>query len=306
MLMYKVFISVLETFMVFGVGAVAYKLKMIDQQDVGKLSRLCLEFFFPLLTFATITRNFTRANLSDLWLMPLLGLSIMVIGAVLGMFFKRFMRHPTPERSGTFHHICAINNYVFLPIIVLQNVFTERNVGLLLVMNVGFTFGFWTIGVMTFTGVPSVKAVVKSLCSINILAVVLAVLIVLSGLTVPEPIAYTCKYLGDITVPLMLIIIGVALTQSLKTLHHYKFDMIYLAVVRLIVIPVVIMLIFRLLPLDKEVYETVAVVALMPAASSSVLIARQYGGCADMAGQAIVVTTLLSLITMPLLLKVFL
>ena len=43
----------------------------------------------------------------------------------------------------------------------------------------------------------------------------------------------------------------------------------------------------------------------MPAASSSVLVARQYGGDYEFAGQAIIVTTILSLATIPLLMRLF-
>ena len=62
----------------------------------------------------------------------------------------------------------------------------------------------------------------------------------------------------------------------------------------------------ELLPLEPDAFETAAVVAAMPAASSSVLVAQQYGGDYEFAGQAIIITTVLSLATIPLLLRFFL
>ena len=118
-MMYQVFLSILETFIVFGVGALAWKLKMIESGDLDKLSRLTLDLFFPMLTFSTITRTFNPDHLSELWVMPLLGIAIMLFGAAVGWIFKRFMKSRGHGREGTFHHICAINNYVFLPLIVL-------------------------------------------------------------------------------------------------------------------------------------------------------------------------------------------
>ena len=61
-----------------------------------------------------------------------------------------------------------------------------------------------------------------------------------------------------------------------------------------------------LLPLPEEVCQVTAVVALMPAASSSVLVAKRYGGDPDFAGRAIILTTLFSLGTIPLLMGIFL
>ena len=121
-MMYQVFLSILETFIVFGFGALAWRLRMIKSSDLGRLTRLTLDMFFPMLTFSTITRNFDPSQLNELWVMPLLGIVIMAVGALAGWYLKRFLRWRTPGRLGTFHHICAINNYVFLPIIILQNV----------------------------------------------------------------------------------------------------------------------------------------------------------------------------------------
>lgn len=101
-MMYKVFVSILETFLIFGFGALAWRLRMIKTGDLGRLSRLTLDLFFPLLTFSTITRNFDPDNLAELWIMPVLGIAIMLIGAVIGHYLKRFLRDQTPARLERF------------------------------------------------------------------------------------------------------------------------------------------------------------------------------------------------------------
>ena len=305
-MMYQVFLSILQTFLVFGVGALAWKLRMIGQEDLDKLSRFTLDMLFPMLTFTTITRNFNPGRLTELWLMPLLGFALMLFGAGAGWIFKRLMKSKEHGREGTFHHICAINNYVFLPIIVLQNIYGDRHVALLLLMNVGSTVGFWTIGVLTFTGGGSLGKTVKSIFSINIAAVVAALLVSFLGIPLPAVVRNTFEYLGNITVPLMLVVIGVALVNCFRGMLENWYDMLLLSAVRLVLIPVGVLLLLRLLPLPEAMYQVTAVVALMPAASSSVLVAKRYGGDPDFAGRAIILTTLFSLGTIPLLMALFL
>ena len=305
-MVYPVFISIVETFVIFGIGALAWRLGMIETKDVGKLSRLTLDIFFPLLTFSTITRTFDRSNLYDLWMMPLLGFGMMIFGAIIGFAAKKLMRSKGHGREATFHHLCAVNNYVFLPLIVLQNIYDERHIALLLVMNVGSTIGLWTIGVLTLSGGGSWRSAAKSIFSVNIIAVALAVLIVLTNIPVPEVAEYVSKYLGNATVPLMLVVIGAALVSSLRGMLENIYDMALLCIFRLLIIPVLALLLLRLIPLSREAYQVMAVVAVMPAASSSVLIAKRYGGDPDFAGRAIVITTVASLVTMPLLLGLFL
>ena len=120
------------------------------------------------------------------------------------------------------------------------------------------------------------------------------------------PVHIAPVQLGNITVPLMLVVIGVALVGCFRGMLENWYDMLLLSVVRLVLIPVALLLLLRLLPLPEEAYQVAAVVALMPAASSSVLIAKRYGGDPDFAGRAIILTTLFSLGTIPLLMALFL
>ncbi len=193
-----------------------------------------------------------------------------------------------------------------MPLIILDHLYGERHVALLLLMNVGSTVGFWTVGVLTFAGGTSLRGALKSIFSTNLFAVAAALLVCFLRIPVPEVLADTIKYVGDITVPLMLVTIGVALLGCFHGSVENWTDMSMLSVLRLVLIPLGMLLLIRLFPLPGEVYQVVAVVAVMPAASSSVLIARRYGGDADFAGRAILISTVLSLGTIPLLLHYFL
>ena len=112
--------------------------------------------------------------------------------------------------------------------------------------------------------------------------------------------------MGNAAVPLVLIGIGAAIYNSAGRFGKHLTDAFYLGLVRLIILPLILIMIFKLLPLDVEVFRVLAVVALMPVSSSSVLVARRYGGDLDMASQAIIITTLLSIVTAPLMLRILL
>ena len=68
-------------------------------------------------------------------------------------------------------------------------------------------------------------------------------------------------------------------------------------------IPALFIVVLKLLPLPREMYEVCFVVALMPAAVASALVTRLYGGDGEFASQSVVITTVLSLFSMPLLIK---
>lgn len=307
--MLKVFLAILETFVMFGLGAWLFHRKWLTEEASKSLSKVVLDVFFPFLTFATITTQFKKEDFSELWIMPVAGFMLMFVSFFFGWGLKYCMKVKTKERMGTFHHICAINNYVFLPIIVLENIYpASRHVALLLIMNVGSTIGLWTVGIIAFQGQINFKKVFQTFYSINVIAVVIALAWLFSPVPIPQLLKSVSLKLGNMAVPMMLIIIGGALYRCAGKMLEHKFDLFLISVVRLVLIPVIIILmlkfmVLRFFPIPQDMIEVLMVVVLMPAASSSVVFAKEYGGAEDFAGAAIVATTLLSLATIPLLLN---
>lgn len=306
--MFKVFLAILETFVMFGLGAWLFHRKWLTEEASKSLSKVVLDVFFPFLTFATITTQFKKEDFSELWIMPVAGFMLMFVSFFFGWGLKYCMKVKTKERMGTFHHICAINNYVFLPIIVLENIYpASRHVALLLIMNVGSTIGLWTVGIIAFQGQINFKKVFQTFYSVNVIAVVIALAWLFSPMPIPQLLKSVSLKLGNMAVPMMLIIIGGALYRCAGKMLEHKFDLFLISVVRLVLIPVIIILmlkflVLRFFPIPQDMIEVLMVVVLMPAASSSVVFAKEYGGAEDFAGAVIVLTTLLSLISIPLLL----
>ena len=300
---WKVFLAVVETCVLFAVGGGALRVGYIGRDDIERWSRFTFNVFTPCLIFSAIAGGLGRRELASLWIMPLAGFLMMAAGAVLGILMRPLLRCRSGGRTATFVHLCAINNYIFLPLIVVENIFGfGRHVALLMVMNVGSTVGFWTIGVITLTGVrrDTLREAVKQIFSINIAAVAAGVAVLLLDIRVPAAAMKIVWTLGSLTIPLTLILTGAALYRDARGLFAHKADVAIVAAVRLAVIPAVFIAVLKILPLPRDIYEVCFVVALMPAAVASALVTRLYGGDGEFASQSVVVTTLLALATVPL------
>ena len=300
---WKVFLAIIETCVLFAVGGGALKIGYIGRDDIERWSRFTFNVFTPCLTFSAIAGHLGRDELASLWIMPVAGFAMMAAGAALGLVLKPLLRCRTPERSATFLHICAINNYIFLPLIVVENVFGfGRHTALLMVTNVGSTVGFWTIGVITLTGVrrDSLRDALKQVFSVNIVAVFLAVAAVMLKWDIPAPAMKIVSTLGSLAIPLTIILTGAALFRDARGLLSHPADVAIVAAARLALIPAVFVGVLKMLPLPREMYEVCFVISLMPAAVSSALVARLYGGDGEFASQSVVTTTLLAMATVPL------
>jgi hypothetical protein len=291
-------------FCMFGVGALAMRLKFIEEKDLSKLGHLIIDIMFPMLAFSSITSTFEPSKLNELWMLPIFGFGLMFFGGIMGFVFRHGMRNKAEERMITFHHFCAINNYVFLPLIILDNLWGTKYVAMLLVMNIGSTLGFWTVGVGILSG-GCIKKTIRNIFSVNLFAVLLALAFCFLKIPVPTLVSSVFSKIGNISVPLMLIVIGAAIWNSAHHLLKNKWDIIYLSLVRLIILPFLLAGVLMLLPLPPEVFRVVFIVSIMPVSASAVVFMRRFGGNPDLAAQAAVITTLLSVLTIPLMTYLF-
>ncbi len=298
----QVFLAILETFLMFGIGAWCCRIKVLTPQIVEKMSMMLIDIFLPLMIFHSIYTRFDVNNFQQLWIAPLAGFLMMALGALLGYPLCRLLKTHDHDHIVTFRHFCAINNYLFLPLVVLQNVWGEYYLPVLFIMNIGFTIAFWTIGVALLAG-NDTKRAIRNIFGVNQIAVVVALLFCFLKIPVPDVLVTTSKKLGDASIPLMLVMIGGSIYYSARKILSDIHDAMMMSLVRLVIIPIVTLVILKLIPLPEDVYVVTFVVSLMPVSVSSALITTKYGGSTEFAGQAIIFTTLLSLVTIPVLMK---
>lgn len=297
----KVVLAVIETFAFFALGGFAVERKMIGADSLRGFSRFAINVLTPFLVFSSIAGKFTRDDLQTAWIYPALGFLMIVFHAVCGRVLLPLLRNKTPERTATFMHMAAVNNFIYLPIIIIGYIFPGKTVAALLFCSVGSTFGQWTVGIAVMAG-NDLKKLLKNLISPNSIAVLIAVIYLLMPWKLPAGIIDFTSRIGNLAIPLCLILIGASVWVSRSKWTSNLLDLLFTTVARIVLIPIFTLLVLRLIPLPETARHLALVLAVMPASSGSVLIVREYGGDPDFAGQLILSTTLLGLITMPVLL----
>ncbi len=301
----KVILAVIETFAFFALGAFGFARKMFTKESLPGISRFALNVLTPLLIFANVAGKFTRQDLTTAWIYPIMGFAIIALHAGFGYILLPFLRNRTAGRKATFMHMLAVNNFIYLPIIIISYLWPGKTVAALLLCSVGSIFAQWTIGLAVMASGNTGKWW-KCLVTPNSIAVVLSIAYLLLPWQLPADVMNFVVKGGDLSIPLTLVLIGASIWSSKGCWWSNIGDMIYTTVCRVIIIPVLTLVLLYFIPLPEIARNIALVLAVMPASSGSVLIVREYGGDADFAGQLILSTTLFGLITMPLLLAIFL
>ena len=293
-------LSIAEIFGLMSIGGIGRYLRDIEERDIDRWSKLVLDFLYPAFIFSSITAGFHTERIGELWVLPIIGLGLSTGGLVLGLVLKYGLRTRDPEVVRTFLYFCAVNNYGYLPIVIVQNLWGgQAMLANLFFLTLGSTIATWTVGVGVLGG-TDIKQMVRNLLTPNLLATVAAILVSWAGWGhyIPRVVGHILVSAGSASVPMMLVLAGASLFKPAA--WRISWQVVYVTLVRLFILPACAVVVLRLIPLPSDVYAISVIVALMPLAVSSVIYTRIFGGEPDFAASSSLVTTLVAIITVPI------
>lgn len=157
----------------------------------------------------------------------------------------------------------------------------------------------WTAGVSYFTECPSRREVVKKVLRHPcIIAVEIGLALLVTQIKLPEFLSSGIENIGDCTTPVTMILIGAILADADMRYLISKITAMY-SLVRLVIIPAVVLIGCYLANVDGIVAGVSITLAAMPAGSTTAILAVKYKGDEVFATQCVVLTTLLSVLAVP-------
>ncbi|MDO1583627.1 AEC family transporter [Rhizobium oryzicola] len=134
-----------------------------------------------------------------------------------------------------------------------------------------------------------------------IVSTVMGFIVAASGTAIPVPLARLVDYLAQAAAPCALFAMGV--TLALRPARNFSADLFFIAGTKLLVLPLVVCLILGVIGGMNEVWVHAAIVlAALPTATNVFVISQHYGIWEQQASSLVLVTTLLSILTLPVIL----
>ena len=177
------------------------------------------------------------------------------------------------------------------------------------ILNIPFYPCLYTLGVYLLSkdaadrglGQAEIALSWRTFVSPCMVASVAAVVLALTGLKFPAVLTNTIGTIGNITTPGALLVIGISIAKQplRKMLGSAK---IYLmSALRLIVLPVLIWFVLHFFLHDQTILGVIVVTFAMPTATMVSMLADEYGSDQRATVQGVFLTTLFSMVTIPLL-----
>ena len=224
----------------------------------------------------------------------------LVLILVSRVLFLRF----DADRQRVLRFATVFSNCGFVGLPVVQGLYGDIGVFYASIFNLPFNILIWSWGVALFSGERKFGPTVRALAvNIPLLSIVVGFLIFLFSIHLPYPIQKTCEGVGAMTTPLSMFIIGSMLADVHPRDIFRGLDVYYVAIIKLIIAPLLCLLAFKALHVDRTLTGVCVALIAMPTASIIGVFAERYNSNAATASRCAFLTTILSLLTLPLILS---
>lgn len=227
---------------------------------------------------------------------------MMLFCFALGYLVTRLMRIDR-ERAPVFELLCSLSNTVFIGLPVADALFGAQAVFYVSMSNIPFNVILYTYGVWLLkSGRRSEKMNVKSILSVPLVVTLIAVLIMIVKPPIPAVLRELVNVASGATTPLSMLVIGASL-GTVSLLDAFRNKKLYVAsFTRLILAPVLVALLFRLFVSDPVLLMTCVILAACPSAVMITVLSIQYDRDYVFSSEGVLHSTVLSMLTIPLLL----
>ena len=290
---------------IFGMVFLGYILKRIDllhENDVDTLNKIVINVALPSLIFITIYKT-DFSILLEIATLPLVGI---IVGSISGIFMylvltlKKF-----PERKKWALILpVSIGNTGFFGFPVTLGVFGIEGLVRAIFYDIATLIMFLSISaILIFKFGGEIKNSLKSLFKFpSLWAVVLGILFNFFGIPIGEILDISINYLAAATIPLIMISLGLIL--QFKGIKR-NIELTSLATfIKLIISPVLAVFILGFLGFSSLEYSVGIIEASMPCSMIMLVLAIEYKLDFQLTANCIVISTLISLITIPLLMGI--
>lgn len=292
--------AALPIYLVMMVGGLLRRFKVLRVEMDQGLMTLAVHVLLPALVLDNVVGNRALLDFGNVATAAGLGFGVILLSLVVAYGGGALLGLKRGEGRRTFAVTAGMQNYGYMAIPLLAALFPDDGaLGVMLTHNVGVELAMWTVVVAMLSGDMRLgwrvlwKGPVVAVC-VGLAMNALGGEVLLDG--VPRA---TLGMLGQCAIPLALLLVGATFSDLLFKERFTWRTSLGACALRLGILPLMMLGISMLLPLDLPMRQVMVIQAAMPCAVFPVMLARYYGGRPEVAVEVVVATNLLCLVTMP-------
>ncbi len=287
----------IEIAILVAVGFFAAKKGIFSPEARRDMTNIVIYIILPCNIFHSFETSLSPDKLMQCAIVFVIAIGSQILYMIINKF--AYNRYPL-ERRVVMQYATIVNNASFMGIPVIESVFGSVGSLYASIVLVPLRLFMWTSGLSLFTKTEK-KQQFKSLATHPcIWAVILGFAYLFSPVRLPGFLSGTIDVIGKCITFTSMFIVGSILSEvNLRTILNKA--CFYYSFIRLIAIPAITFAVLRLIGIDPIVTGVAVLSSAMPAATMTAMLSAKYGRDSLFASKLIFVSTLLSLVTLPLI-----
>ena len=304
--------QMLVLFSMMLIGYIIFRLHWVEQNTTSRLSGLVVNIFNPFLIITSVFGKSITSTGNLFWEnLALVGLCYLIL-FLTGLLLVITLR-PDSTESPIYRLLTLLPNVGFMGIPVVSSLLGTQYIIYVAVYMLAYNIIIYTYGIYLVTKEQKEDSITKEttqktlfqkirpiICNSGVIAALIALVIFFGNIPVADGIQSFCSYMGNPCIPLSMLLIGCSLAASdipsmLKNAKMYGFLLL-----KMLMIPIACTFLIRFLPFDNMILKLFVLMLSMPAGSMVVLVTEEYGGKTECASSGVVLSTLVSIITIPI------
>ncbi len=290
--------QVLILFVLIIIGACCSKLNMINEKSVEGLTNIALYFVTPCVIIKSFQRTLKPEMIKGLIIVFVSAILIHIISVLLTMLL---IKDKEESKQKVLRFSVIFSNCGFMSLPLQQAILGDDGVFYGAVYVAAFNVIAWSYGLFLMSGSKSEISIKKLVINPGIIGVVVGLVLALCSIKLPFVIAQPVEYLAALNTPLPMLIIGFYLAQ-LDIKGIFKDAKKYLAILlRLVVIPLASIGLMYLAGIRNDLLVVCAIASSAPVAAITTMFANKFNRDTELSAELVSLSTLFSLVTMPLI-----
>lgn len=299
-------VTVCKLLLAMALGYFLNKKEIFTAEVCQKLSYLIVNITMPLLIITSLG-EVQAVDRGEMILFILAGSGFYAVLPFLAKGLNALTRVPKEERP-VYEMFYVFSNNMFMGFPVAAALYGPGCIFHLNLFNLGFNLLYYTYGIRCSSGrKSSVKGrqALKQMINPGTIASLAAIVLFFCDLQLPEAVNEVCNYVGTISSPLSMLIIGAGIgNYSLKSVFAESRQLYFVAALRLAVMPAAAWGIMTLIGFTGLLRGIAVITMGMPVAAIVSMGCTEYGTYARQGSAGVAMTTVLSMLTIPVLLLI--
>ncbi len=298
------FQQMITLFIIIFCGCYLKKIDILSKDVCQKLSQLILNVSMPCLIIYSVLTQEGERDVKTVGIVFLISIVIYMILPIIGLGIAKVTRAPLSQQ-GIYAAMFTYSNVGFMGFPVIEAVYGSEALLYAAILNIIFNLSAYSLGVTIMQyGQEKSEGTgfsVKSLLSPGIIGTCIALVLYFVPIHLPVSVLGAMDYIGGLTSPLAMLLIGANLAE-IKISDVWKDIRIWVfAFLKQFVFPLLCWPFLTMCITDDYIKEILFLLLIMPVGNTVVLFATRYKMDESLAVRGVFITTICSVITIPLL-----